>query len=118
VRDVLSGFRAATDRLAESSGILRDESNAIQGEVANAMVRLQFQDRVSQILGHVRESIEQMPTYVHQSEDGFAATGKVPVLDSAVLLGDLEGSYATTEERLNHTATSKGAPAPTEITFF
>jgi len=119
VRDVLSGFRVATDRLTESGGILREESSAIRSEVADALVRLQFQDRVSQILTHVRESVEQMPAYVRQSEDDFAATGKVPVLDAAALLAHLEDSYATAEERNNHTTTNKkGAPAPTEITFF
>jgi methyl-accepting chemotaxis protein len=118
VREVLDGFRVATDRLAESGGILRAESSAIRGEVADALVRLQFQDRVSQILSHVRESIEQMPAYVRRGEDDFAATGKVPVLDPTPLLVQLEERYATAEERTNHTATSKGAPAPTEITFF
>ncbi len=119
VEEVLTSFRAATDRLAESSGILRGESSAIRGEVADALVRLQFQDRVSQILSHVRESIELMPDYVRKSEDDFAATGKVPVLDAARLLAHLEDSYATAEERLNHAASgNKGAPAPTEITFF
>jgi methyl-accepting chemotaxis protein len=119
IQAVLSDFRSATDRLAESSGILRAESSAIRNEVTDALVRLQFQDRVSQILDHVRESIELMPAYVRQSEADFAASGQVPVLDATPLLAHLESSYATAEERINHSATSpKGAPAPTEITFF
>lgn len=118
VQEVLSGFRAATNRLTESSGILREESTAIRGEVTDALVRLQFQDRVSQILDHVRQSIELMPSFVRQSEDDFAATGLVPALDATPLLAYLEDSYATAEERNNHTSTSRGAPAPSEISFF
>jgi methyl-accepting chemotaxis protein len=118
VRGVLSDFREATGRLDESSGILRAESTAIRSEMADALVRLQFQDRVSQILAHVRESIELVPGYVKQGEGDFAATGCVPALDPAPLLAHLENTYATAEERLNHTATSRGAPAPSEISFF
>ena len=118
VHGVLADFRQATDRLTASSSILLTESAAIKSEVADALVRLQFQDRVSQIFSHVRDSVELMPDYVRRSEDDFAASGRVPVLDAAPLLAHLESTYATAEERNNHTATAKGAPAPSAITFF
>ncbi len=118
VVNVLADFRRITSGLAESSDILRRESEGIKGEVAEAMVQLQFQDRVSQIFTHVRDSIDSVPGHLSGSCNQFFA-GEVPQpLDVAHLRNELAGTYATVEEHLNH---ADGQPADdhsTEITFF
>jgi methyl-accepting chemotaxis protein len=58
---VLRELRGVTDALATSTDVLQRESRAIQGEVSEALVQLQFQDRVNQVITHVRESIERTP---------------------------------------------------------
>jgi methyl-accepting chemotaxis protein len=54
---VLGNFREVTGALEQSTDVLKAESLGIQSEVSSALVQLQFQDRVSQILTHVMTDI-------------------------------------------------------------
>lgn len=114
ITSVLSDFRGITEALASSSAILRDEASGIKAEVGQALVQLQFQDRVSQILAHVGGNIEALPDFLEQS----GADGRLRPPDPFRLLADLEQTYAMTEER----SLRDGAPAvkrnDAEITFF
>src|SRR5690606_23945880 len=60
IQRVLEQFGASMDSLSESAQILQDESGKIQGEIAEVLVSLQFQDRVSQILSHVRADLDRL----------------------------------------------------------
>ena len=62
IGNVLTSFRGVTVALVQSSDLLQQESAGIQAEVAEALVQLQFQDRVGQILvqGH-----PQLPIWPH-----------------------------------------------------
>jgi methyl-accepting chemotaxis protein len=119
IRDVLGDFGSLTTSLAESSDLLRTESHGIQIEVNQALVQLQFQDRVSQILSHVRDNIGQMPAFV-QEHCAQASGGQVLPLDAGRLLQELEATYAMASERAIHQGGAQSAPAVTneEITFF
>jgi methyl-accepting chemotaxis protein len=116
---VLSDFRNVTDALVQSSSLLKDESIGIKSEVAEALVQLQFQDRVSQIMSHVRQNIERLPDFLQQNRQEYAHEQALPPLDSAPLLAELESTYAMAEERALHSG-KKTAPkaAADEITFF
>jgi hypothetical protein len=63
---VLSSLRGVTDALVQSSDLLQRESAGIQAEVGDALVQLQFQDRVSQILSHVQQNIARLPSYLDE----------------------------------------------------
>ena len=119
VSEVLNDFRQITDGLVESGHILRNESAGIQHQVADALVQLQFQDRVSQILCHVRDSVEQLPAAL-QASPADPALDQWPVpIAVDVLLTSLSGSYATAEERALHHGESYGsADSESDITFF
>lgn len=118
IHGVLGEFRRVTDGLAESTGILRNESAGIQSEVAEAMVQLQFQDRVSQILSHVRDNIDTVPTYLDRNEQAFRRDGRLEPMDIGGLLADLESTYAMAEERHNHGTGHAASAGSDEITFF
>jgi methyl-accepting chemotaxis protein len=115
IHAVLDDFRTLTGGLAESSAILRRESEDIQTRIAGALVQLQFQDRVSQILSHVRDSIASLPDHI-RAADTDTDDGLRPI-DTARLLADLERTYAMAEERCNH-GDAPGQTAEPEITFF
>ncbi|MDP2962620.1 MAG: methyl-accepting chemotaxis protein [Sulfurimicrobium sp.] len=117
IQSVLAEFRNVTDGLAGAAGILRDTGAGIKNEVAESLVQLQFQDRVSQILCHVRDNIAAFPAYLQQSEQQYREQGRLMAIDWTGLLHELERSYATTEERSSHTGKSSVA-AEEEITFF
>jgi methyl-accepting chemotaxis protein len=119
ISTVLSAFRSVTDALVSSATILKLESIAIKRDVGEALVQLQFQDRVGQILSHVKLNIERLPRVFADSRDRYARAGSLQPLSSTEILGELERTYTTTDE---HSAHHKDAPAlPTkasEITFF
>ena len=117
IGNVLGSLRGVTDALVQSSDLLQRESTGIQAEVAEALVQLQFQDRVSQILAHVRQNIARLPGWLdEQAPDAGAA---LPPLDARGLLAELESTYAMAEERQLHKSSGKPAPQQAEeITFF
>jgi methyl-accepting chemotaxis protein len=119
---VLSSFRGITDALVQSSDLLQRESSGIQAEVSDALMQLQFQDRVSQILAHVQQNIARLPSYLdeHAQRSGAA----LPPLDPHGLLAELESTYAMAEERTLHGRSALAQPQPQqhqqaeELTFF
>ncbi len=115
IDSVLRDFKAVTEGLVESSSILRSQSAGIKDEVADAIVQLQFQDRVNQILSHVRDNIAVLPDYLKDSIGNFHGGGALQRLRTEQLLEDLERTYAMSEERGSHGSASGGGD---EITFF
>lgn len=121
IDSVLADFRTMTDALVQSSDLLKQESIAIQGEVGEALVQLQFQDRVSQVMSHVRENLELMPAVLEQSRRHYEATGELLAPDPAPLLDALRSTYAMAEEHAVHSGSKHVAPKAAdadEITFF
>ena len=124
INGVLGRLQGVTTSLEGSAEVLKRESAGIQSEVVEALVQLQFQDRVSQRMAHVRQSLERLPVLLAESRQHFERDGELKAVDAAALLHELESSYAMTDERVTHSAgtTARPAPAPaeaaTEVTFF
>ncbi|WP_157598156.1 MULTISPECIES: methyl-accepting chemotaxis protein [unclassified Rhizobacter] len=123
ITSVLGGFHTVTDALVASADVLKRESVGIQGEIGEALVQLQFQDRVSQVMSHVRQNIEQLPAELTRSREGFERSGALTPIDSAGLLAELEKTYAMADERKLHSThggqgADASADASEEITFF
>jgi methyl-accepting chemotaxis protein len=119
INGVLDGFRGVTTALAESADVLKRESVGIQGEVGEALVQLQFQDRVSQVMSHVRQSMESVAPELERQGREYERTGRLEPLDVAGLLAELEKTYAMAEERETHgSGAAKSAPKTEEVTFF
>jgi methyl-accepting chemotaxis protein len=118
---VLSEFRQITDALVGQSEQLKQNSVAIQGEVGEALVQLQFQDRVSQVMAHVRHNMEQLPDLLRENRDIYVAGGQLEPLDPDRLMHELQKTYAMAEEHAVHSGAKLAAPAAAEadeITFF
>ena len=118
IHGVLEDFRQVTGGLVQSAVILRNASAGIQQEVAEAMVQLQFQDRTSQILCHVRDSVASFPGKLKESETRFKESGRLQALDVSAVLAALESTYATAEEQANHGKGNAARQQDDEITFF
>jgi methyl-accepting chemotaxis protein len=107
---VLDEFRQVTDALSANAAELKNGRDYLQGEISEALVHLQFQDRISQVLSHVRHSIENLPPHLN--------AGLQPA-DIAALLAELERNYAMADEHAVHRGQAAPAPQPAdEITFF
>lgn len=121
INAVLNDFCEFTNYLEQSTNQLRDASQGIQQEISKSLVEFQFQDRVSQILSHVRDSISAFPRYLAQNEQKCRDQGRLVAIDWSELLEDLKSSYATNEEMINHVDTNAVAGVSTsndELTFF
>ena len=121
IETVLADFRTMTDALVQSSDLLKQESIGIQGEVGQALVQLQFQDRVSQVMAHVRENMELLPALLRENRGRYQAGRVLEPLDPAPLLNELQKTYAMAEEHAVHSGSKHAAPAAAaadEITFF
>jgi methyl-accepting chemotaxis protein len=122
IGSVLGDFRQLASYLEDSAEALRASTRGIKDEIAEAMVHMQFQDRISQILTHVRDNISKLPAYLGRYENHFNQQGELVAIDWTELMDELMGTYATTEEFLNHDS-AHGATArqsmPTQtLTFF
>lgn len=99
VQQVLERLRQVTSGLTSSTDILQKESNQMRQEIAQVLVSLQFQDRVSQILVHARQSLDALNERVR----GFlAAAHDEASLDVAAYMQGIANGYTTQEQRLNH----------------
>lgn len=133
IHGVLDQFQQLTGGLAASADVLKQESVGIQSEIVEALVQLQFQDRVSQVMSHVQHNMALLPPLLSQSRQHHEQGGTLLPLDTSTLLAELEKSYAMADERKAHggragggasatssaaTAASAPAPALEEVTFF
>lgn len=118
ISSVLSGFQDVTGALVESADVLKRESVGIQSEICEALVQLQFQDRVSQVMSHVRQNMDQLPIELSAGREAFERNGELRPVDADALLTALQQTYAMAEEHDRHRGKAASAPAPQEITFF
>jgi methyl-accepting chemotaxis protein len=109
LEDVFSVMKGTSDHV---NGI----AQSILGDIAESIVHFQFQDRIGQILSHVRDNIERFPNYLENSQSG-GPLGLKPI-DTETMLAELQCSYAMFDEHRAH-QTGKAAQAESsEITFF
>ena len=114
IATVLSQFSHVAISLVDSAEMLRKDGDAIRGEITEVLVSLQFQDRNSQILSHVRDGLQQLNMRLQEC----AASSDKRGMDAAAWLDDMQMRYATDEQRNIHKGAANTAQAEHEITFF
>ncbi len=114
----LAGVRAVTGEVTITNARLEEEAERVRSHIENLLVELQFQDRVSQILGHVNSGVLGLVTIAQ----GASARNDIALPDYAPLFDDMQRSYTTAEERNNfhhgRSGPAVAAPANDDITFF
>lgn len=111
---VIDRFHGAASGLTESSNILNEASVGIRDEISDVLVSLQFQDRVSQILSHIRDDIQKFGEQVRECQQ----TDQCVSIDTEAWLDELSKTYTTTEQREMHSGANITQPTDSEITFF
>lgn len=119
IESVLSNLKSAANALGDSTETLRGEGQRIGGEIAEVLVALQFQDRVSQVLVHVQNDLAKLESRVQESARELSL-GKTPYpLDVDGWLAELADTYTMQEQLQIHGGqSSAAASAESEITFF
>lgn len=118
INAVLADFQQVTGALAGSAQQLSQCTAGIKSEISDALVQLQFQDRVGQIMSHVVHNIERLPGVLAQQRQRFELEGALHPAEAGALLAELESTYAMAEEHAIHQGHESGQPQATEITFF
>jgi methyl-accepting chemotaxis protein len=119
IEQVIQRFRGATTTLLDSSQELRRESQSVGQEISQVLVGLQFQDRVSQVLGLVRNDLEKLHESLAQGQQDSAAGRTQAPLDADAWLEQLARTYTMPELHDVHRGSGQGAPSKdSEITFF
>lgn len=109
--EVLQRQRERYQESAKAAESVRDDSAAIRSEVEDSLVQLQFQDRVTQILGQMSKAME-------QAVSGRELPGDAPSGAAGTQLRSMNASYTTDEQRRIHVGLEAGAASPGQATFF
>ena len=115
---VLGEFRDITNALQNSSSLLKDESLGIKDEIGQALVQLQFQDRVSQIMNHVKTNIASFPDFLAQQEQQYAQHTELIALDPEGFLSEMKKTYVMADQHAVHTGEKVTQTNTTDISFF
>ncbi|MDO8989308.1 MAG: methyl-accepting chemotaxis protein [Sideroxyarcus sp.] len=118
---VMTQFGTATSALSDSAEILRNESQIIGNEIAEVLVALQFQDRVSQMLMHVRNDLGKLDDQLQDYMDARTAGTAPTPMDARTWLDELARTYTMPEQHAAHGGKAPSTSAKTtnsEITFF
>ncbi len=118
IAKVLADFKSVIDIFQHSTDVLKDESIGIQDQINQALVALQFQDRVSQILVQVIKNMELMPTVLSESQQAYVDTGVLEVADPQRVLSELQKTYVMADQHVIHQGGKVAQQAASNISFF
>jgi methyl-accepting chemotaxis protein len=121
IEKVLGQFHSTATGLNDSAELMRRESQLIQTDIADVLVALQFQDRISQVLSQVRDDLDKLNQTLDASEQQLAAGAMPTPLDTQAWFDALASTYTMAEQHAVHDGERPAlqAPAsPAEITFF
>ncbi|MCB1906908.1 MAG: hypothetical protein KDH15_06030 [Rhodocyclaceae bacterium] len=110
VRDALARQAGVIDELRTEAERLRSTGQNIQAEIQSALVNLQFQDRVSQILCHASDNLNQLAAGI--ADDGDGSGDPSAAVDR--LLDKMRREYTTNEQRINHESITAAGGAHAE----
>ncbi|MET0497387.1 MAG: methyl-accepting chemotaxis protein [Steroidobacteraceae bacterium] len=113
---VLSRFRMRTAFMSQAMQAAHQQSEEIKDEVAGSLVQLQFQDRVSQILTQVCESMAEFGADTPAA--GTEGTDELSRRRVDRRIEKMAEAYTTDEQRRIHQGLETQAVAPQEVTFF
>jgi methyl-accepting chemotaxis protein len=102
IQSVLGRFAANAARLEHVAEESRTQSAQIKSEIGDALVQLQFQDRVGQILAQVVATMNGVGTAKGAQEH----------------MQNMMRSYTTEEQRRNHQGLATTDVSPQDVTFF
>ena len=108
VNQVLADFSYSAQMMEQCIALLHSASQDVEVAINGVLVDLQFQDRTSQILGHV----------VHDVDRFVESAGNGPVPVAEEWLDTLEHSYTTMEQHSAHRGVAQTHASESSVTFF
>ena len=119
IASVLMHFSKAATGLVDSEALLRTENKAINHEISNVFVALQFQDRVSQILSLVGDDLNKLEQHLNELKDKHIHEGLSGSVNVEQWLEELAKTYTMEEQLAAHDGEKTEIKThQTSITFF
>ncbi|APW48269.1 chemotaxis protein [Rhodoferax antarcticus] len=115
---VVTDFKGITEAFQRSRDLLQGESMSIQAEVNEALVQMQFQDRVSQILTQVIKNIERLPVALQDQQQVYAQTGVLQAHDPQDMLAEMKKTYVMADQHVIHAGGKVALNSADDISFF
>ncbi len=116
VAAVLERFGAAGDELSRTSSELQDKNRHIHQDISEVIMALQFQDRTSQILTQVTQSLDELTAEIAHCDSDASPHSS---LDIDAWMAKMEVDYVTREQLDNHRGTAvQDKDGDDDITFF
>lgn len=115
IQAVMDNLKSVFENLQHCSNNLGCSAQNIKTEIEESLIQFQFQDRISQVLSHVHDSINGFPHYVSLSHT-HGIESLLP-LDTDNMLDTLKSTYTMEAEHYVH-GHSPSLQQTTEITYF
>jgi len=120
IETVLSNIKETITSFKDGETHLINGGETIRNEIYSVLTALQFQDRVSQMLEHVVDNLQELQTTVEQGKKHTSKYRHASMINVDQVLKTMELSYTMPEELNHHTDTSSTNSNDTteELTFF
>jgi len=115
---ILEDFKITTNNLLNSKTIINRENSEIRFQIAESLVQLQFQDRVSQMMTSVSNSILKLPAIYQENKTGYLNSGILRPVDFDLFANDLKDSYVMAEQDSIHDGAVINRKNENNLTFF
>ena len=107
----------------ESSQLLIDTSDKIREQIFEALNALQFQDRIGQIMGHVKDNMTLFTEKLTTAKDTWLNDECSTPIDTSMWAQDFQQKYTTADERQNYRTltgekTSESEVEKGDVNFF
>ena len=118
IKGVITRFHQSAGGIVSHNEAMRSQSEAVAQDIAEVLVSLQFQDRISQMLGHVSGDIDKLFEHIHTSNEQRRLGHQPPPLNIPRWLDELAQTYTMPEQHHIHRGEAPGKRNDSEITFF
>ncbi|ALO34090.1 hypothetical protein CMT41_04625 [Colwellia sp. MT41] len=119
IKQVIKDYSVAGEKIMRNASQLVQENTTVQLAIDDVLVSLQFQDRVSQILGHVFDDMNKLAPNYQQCQYNFSQGLPIEPVDINQWLNNIKQTYSTLEQVALHDGSEKSPDNKNdEITFF
>jgi methyl-accepting chemotaxis protein len=98
IKEVIDQHKFTTYSLAEADNLMVNMSKHVHTEINGIVIKLQFQDRVSQILHHISDNISGLKLKLDDGSLSYEQLSDPNSADADDYLNNLAGNYTTAEE--------------------
>lgn len=118
INGVITRFHHSASGIVSHNEAMRSQSEVVAQDISEVLVALQFQDRTSQMLGHISSDLDKLHRHLDECERQRAQGATPPVLDVQRWLSELAQTYTMPEQHDIHQGNAAGKRNDSDITFF